>query len=281
MADSPGRSSGGLEPLARLRLRLREAMDQGDEAVLDRWRAELAGDDRAGAKALAASCQRRLEAMAAERQRIGRLCERRKKLRESGLRWIAGVDEVGVGPLAGPVVAAAVVLPDQIDLPGLNDSKKVPATRREALSVAIREQADAFAIGEVPPREIDRLNILQASLEAMRRAVVALPEDRTPEHILVDARTIPGVGFPQTALIHGDAIDASIAAASIVAKVYRDAIMQGSGCSVPPVRVPKKYGIPHAGSSCRATRAWTVPDAPPILRAPCSPHCAALVLRDG
>ena len=244
MTDSPGRSSGGLEPLARLRLRVREALDHGDEAVLERWRAELAGDGRAGARGLAASCQRRLEGMAAERLRIGQLCERRKKLRESGLRWIAGVDEVGVGPLAGPVVAAAVVLPDQIDLPGLNDSKKVPAARREALSVAIREQADAFAIGEVPPREIDRLNILQASLEAMRRAVVALPENRTPDHVLVDARTIPGVDFPQTALIHGDAIDASIAAASIVAKVYRDAIMQDLDVAYPQYGFRKNMGYP-------------------------------------
>ena len=244
MTDSAGRSSGGLEPLARLRLRVREALDHGDEAVLERWRAELAGDGRAGARGLAASCQRRLEAMAAERLRIGQLCERRKKLRESGLRWIAGVDEVGVGPLAGPVVAAAVVLPDQIDLPGLNDSKKVTAPRREELSVAIREQADAFAIGEVPPREIDRLNILQASLEAMRRAVVALPENRTPDHILVDARTIPGVDFPQTALIHGDAIDASIAAASIVAKVYRDAIMHDLDVAYPQYGFRKNMGYP-------------------------------------
>ena len=133
---------------------------------------------------------------------------------------------MGVGPLAGPVVAAAVVLPAEVDLPGLNDSKKLSAKARERLDQAIREQAVAFSVGEVSPEEIDRMNILQATLEAMRQAISGLQQQVSLDHVLVDARKVPGVSIPQTALVHGDAIDGSIAAASIVAKVYRDALMQ-------------------------------------------------------
>jgi ribonuclease HII len=129
-----------------------------------------------------------------------------------------------VGPLAGPVVAGAVILPEVVDLPRINDSKKLTPQAREELDAAIRQQAIAVGIGEVSPVEIDQRNIFQASLEAMRRAVHAL--DPKPDFLLVDARTVPGVGTPQKALIHGDAIDGSIAAASIVAKVYRDRLMR-------------------------------------------------------
>jgi ribonuclease HII len=128
-----------------------------------------------------------------------------------------------MGPLAGPVVAAAVVLPERVALRGLDDSKRVPAPERERLAAAIRDQALALAIGEVWPDEIRRLNVYRAGLEAMRRAVLAL--GTPPDHVLVDARTIPGIEAPQTPLVGGDARDGSIAAASIVAKVYRDALM--------------------------------------------------------
>lgn len=243
MSDIPS-GFGRSESLASLRKRLRSISERGDEDLLRRWQEELAADPRAGARALALSCARRLEAIASERSRIARLFARRRSLRDSGLRWIAGVDEVGVGPLAGPVVAAAVILPDRVDLPGLNDSKKVSPDRRRILSTAIREQAEAWAIGEVPPDEIDRLNIFHAALEAMRRAVVALPEDRVPCHIFVDARTIPGVKSPQTALVHGDSIDGSIAAASIVAKVHRDAIMDGLDTMHPGYGFSRNMGYP-------------------------------------
>jgi len=136
------------------------------------------------------------------------------------------VDEVGVGPLAGPVVAAAVALPEKVELPGLNDSKKVSASDRERLAAAIREQALGVAIGEVSALEIDRMNIFRAGLEAMRRAAAALADRLQLDHLMVDARTIPDLDIPQTSLIRGDSIDGSIAAASIVAKVYRDGIMQ-------------------------------------------------------
>ncbi len=195
------------------------------DAVLRRFVQRLEADSRAGARALANECARRLARSREDRRRVRKLFALRRRLREGGLRFIAGVDEVGVGPLAGPVVAAAVVLPDELELPGLDDSKKLTACQRERLARVLRERAHGWAVGVVAPQEIDRVNILQATLKAMRRAVLALPAHCRPEHVLVDARTIPGVAAPQTALIHGDAIDGSIAAASIVAKVYRDALM--------------------------------------------------------
>lgn len=150
--------------------------------------------------------------------------ELRRSLFAQGFKAIAGVDEVGVGPLAGPVVAAAVILPVEVDLPLVNDSKKLKPEQREKLSIAIHEQAVAVSVGSVSPQEIDSRNIFQASLEAMRRAVEGL--DPTADYCLVDARTIPRVEIQQRGLIHGDAIDGSIAAASIVAKVHRDKLMR-------------------------------------------------------
>ncbi len=186
--------------------------------------AALRGDGRRGARAMADFLEQRLQGRRSEAQRLARLFARRRRLVAGGARTVAGVDEVGVGPLAGPVVAAAVVLPDRVDLPGLNDSKRLTRVARERLEARISEQAVAVAVGEVSRGDIDRLNIRRASLEAMRRAVEALTV--VPDHVLVDARTIPRIAMPQTALIHGDAIDGSIAAASIVAKVHRDSLMR-------------------------------------------------------
>ena len=189
----------------------------------------LEADTRAGARSLAQVARRRVAADAAEQARLASLFELRAALQAKGLRVVAGVDEVGVGPLAGPVVAAAVVLTDEVDLPGLNDSKKLSAKKRETLAAAIRSQALGIGIGEVAPDEIDAMNIHRASLEAMRRAVNALDAECPVDHLLVDARVVPNVRLPaarQTPLVHGDARDGSIAAASIIAKVHRDAIMQ-------------------------------------------------------
>ena len=152
-------------------------------------------------------------------------CGRRfeDEARAAGHLAVAGVDEVGRGALCGPVVTAAVVLGDGFDDEGLDDSKRLTARQREALAVRIREQARAFAIGVAGPAEIDAVNILQATLVAMRRAIAALP--LVPDLVLVDALTIPGLGIAQRAIIKGDAISVSIAAASILAKVTRDALM--------------------------------------------------------
>jgi ribonuclease HII len=198
----------------------RDARDPHAIAVLLR---SLRGDARVGAVSLTALLTRRLSEQRSERLRVARLFALRRSLARAGVLHVAGVDEVGVGPLAGPVVAAAVILRAHIALPGLDDSKQLTAPARERLDVAIRAQSVAIGVGEVWPPELDRLNVYHAALEAMRRAVIALSPQ--PDHVLVDARTIPGIATPQTALVHGDARDGSIAAASIVAKVHRDAIM--------------------------------------------------------
>jgi len=136
---------------------------------------------------------------------------------------IAGVDEVGRGPLAGPVVAAAVILDETRPIEGLADSKTLSAYRREELSVLIRERALCWALGRAEVEEIDRLNILQASLLAMQRAVMALTLQ--PQLVLVDGNQAPSLAYPVTTVIRGDATVPSISAASILAKVARDAEM--------------------------------------------------------
>ena len=161
-----------------------------------------------------------------ERRKAGRMgallrCER--ALWEAGVRFIAGVDEVGVGPLAGPVVAAAVVLPTHVRERGVDDSKRLTPLQRQDLAQRIHAVALGVGVGRAEVEEIDRLNIYHAALLAMRRAVEALPLQ--PERILVDARTIPGVSAPQTPMVKGDQRSYSIAAASIIAKVTRDTLM--------------------------------------------------------
>ena len=141
-----------------------------------------------------------------------------------GMPGLAGVDEVGRGPLAGPVVAAAVILDPQAPIDGLRDSKKLKASRREFLADIIRGRAVAWAIGVCSPGEIDRLNILQASLLAMRRAIEALTV--SPELALVDGNRCPELSIPSRPVVRGDSLVPAISAASIIAKVYRDALMQ-------------------------------------------------------
>ncbi|MFI5366526.1 MAG: ribonuclease HII [Candidatus Binatia bacterium] len=156
--------------------------------------------------------------------RMGVLLRVERGLWRAGLTKIAGVDEVGVGPLAGPVLAAAVVLPEGVRLRGVDDSKKLTAVARADLAAKIQDCALGVGIGVVDVADIDRLNIYRAALEAMRRAVLALAI--VPEHVVVDARRIPGITIPQTPLIGGDGRCYSVAAASIVAKVARDRLMR-------------------------------------------------------
>jgi ribonuclease HII len=141
-----------------------------------------------------------------------------------GIKHVAGVDEVGMGPLAGPVVAAAVVFPPGFKLDGICDSKVLRAAVREQLDVEIRRRAVSVGLAVVEPDEIDRVNIYQAGLCALRRAVEAL--EVVPGFVLVDGREIPGLPMPQSAYPKGDSFVCSVAAASIVAKVHRDAIMR-------------------------------------------------------
>lgn len=145
-----------------------------------------------------------------------------RELRLAGFRSIAGIDEVGRGSLAGPVVAAAVILPDRHRIKGLRDSKVLVRSRREALYEQILDRADAVGVGCVEVEVIDRINILQATKLAMREAVGHLTPP--PDHLVIDALSLREVDLPQRPIIDGDAICASIAAASIVAKVTRDRI---------------------------------------------------------
>lgn len=145
-----------------------------------------------------------------------------EQARRKGFRSVAGIDEAGRGPLAGPVVAAAVVLPDSFDLPGLTDSKKLSEKKRETLFPEIRRQALAYGIGLASAPEIDRLNILQATLLAMQRALRKLGK---ADYLLIDGITPLPVETPQQTLKKGDSRSLSIAAASVLAKVARDRIM--------------------------------------------------------
>jgi len=163
---------------------------------------------------------------------------------ESVYRLIAGVDEAGRGPLAGNVVAAAVVLGQENEIPGLNDSKKLSAYTREKLNKQIQQQAFAFAIAEADVSEIDSLNILQATLLAMRRAVDALQLE--PDFIYVDGNRLPEWRYKSKAIIKGDQRIQSIAAASILAKVYRDQCLLSLHEQFPGYGFAKHKGYPTA-----------------------------------
>lgn len=143
--------------------------------------------------------------------------------RRCGHRIVAGLDEAGRGPLAGPVVAAAVILPRRFQLAGLNDSKQLTETERERLYGEIRRRAVGIGVGQASEREIDAMNILEATRLAMGRAIQALPS--LPEYLLLDAIELPAIHLPQRAIIKGDTLSVSIAAASIIAKVTRDRLM--------------------------------------------------------
>ena len=162
-----------------------------------------------------------------------------------GYRHIAGLDEAGRGPLAGPVVAAAVLLPRRCRLPGLNDSKQVGESDRVRLFAEIVRRATGVGIGAATEAEIDRLNILQATRLAMRRALQALPLQ--PDFLLLDAVTLSGLSVPQRSIIKGDGLSCSIAAASIIAKVTRDRIMTRLGDELPGYGFErhKGYGTPQ------------------------------------
>jgi len=155
---------------------------------------------------------------------------------------IAGVDEVGRGPLAGPVVTAAVILPDEYDLPFLTDSKKLTEKRRAVLDVAIKEQAVAWTIAQASIDEIDELNILHATMLAMQRAVADL--SLTPETVLVDGNRAPDFGIPAKPIIGGDGLEPSISAASIIAKVARDTLMKDYAVQYPGYGFERNSGYP-------------------------------------
>ncbi|HHX75663.1 MAG TPA: ribonuclease HII [Firmicutes bacterium] len=183
----------------------------------------LAADARAGVQRLLAQYTARIRAERLERERLSALLRYERQAREKGYTYIAGVDEAGRGPLAGPVVAAAVILPQHFYLPGLNDSKQVTTKRREELFTALQETALAFAYGMAGVEEIDALNIFQATKLAMLRALQKLP--LKPDIVLLDGINLPELSCPQQKINGGDRLSATVAAASVIAKVTRDRIM--------------------------------------------------------
>ncbi len=184
----------------------------------------LEADPRRGARSLASRIRSKQGKNRSEGQRLRVLLRFETELWAQGLKRVAGVDEAGMAPLAGPVVAAAAVLPEGYRLKGLDDSKKIlDPERRAELAVAIKQDAVAWAVGRAEVEEIDRINIYHAGLLAMRRAVEGL--GLVPDYVLVDARKIPECPAPQRGIIKGDSLSMSIAAASILAKTTRDALM--------------------------------------------------------
>lgn len=206
--------------------------------------AELRLDPRKGVHNLLAHYIKQLEKEAAEERRLSLLWERERVLYHQGYSLVAGIDEVGRGPLAGPVVAACVILPPECKLPGLNDSKKLSPEERTRLDKLIRQHALGWAIGLIDHEEIDRINILQATKQAMLSAIKQMT--RQPEYLLIDALKLD-ISIPQEGIIHGDCLSASIAAASILAKTYRDSLMEMLDVLYPEYGFSehKGYGTPR------------------------------------
>jgi ribonuclease HII len=197
---------------------------------------ELMMDSRKGVQKLVQRWKKKREQEKMNEQLFAEMGIYERKLREKGCQWIAGVDEAGRGPLAGPVVAAAVILPENFYLPGINDSKKLSEQTREQFFNRIMEEAVSVGIGFVSAKEIDDMNIYEASKLAMIKAVKQL--NPKPDHLLVDALTLP-ISISQTSLVKGDAKSFTIAASSIVAKVTRDRYMKRLGEKYP------QYGFEH------------------------------------
>ncbi len=196
---------------------LKSTADEGLSVFIENYRA----DGRTGVQKLVEQAEKRLQKLEAEKKRIYELQAYEREYAQAA--YICGIDEVGRGPLAGPVVAGAVILPKNCEILYINDSKKLSAAKREELYDVIMEQAVAVGIGQASPQRIDEINILQATYEAMREAINNLRV--TPDILLNDAVTIPQVDIPQVPIIKGDAKSISIGAASIIAKVTRDRMM--------------------------------------------------------
>jgi ribonuclease HII len=186
--------------------------------------AALEQDPRGGARRLLRQCQERMGAWELERQQLQRLYSYERQVWAMGYRQVAGVDQVGRGPLAGPVVAAAVILPQDVHLPGVTDVKRLTPRRRKELYDQIRKVAVDIGIGMVQPDGIDEASVLIAIHKAMARAVNSLKV--TPDYLLVDSYHLPGVSQPQAPIVGGESLSISVAAAAVVAKVVRDEHME-------------------------------------------------------
>ena len=204
--------------------------------------AALIADPRSGAKAILDAIARRRAENRSEGQRLRKLLQFESALWAAGVLHVAGVDEAGMSPLAGPVAAAAVIFAPGSRIPGVDDSKKLDAGTRDKLAVEIKERAVAWSVAFAEVEEIDRINIYWAGLLAMRRAVEALFP--APQHILLDARRLKELATPQQAIVNGDAKSLTIAAASILAKTARDALMCKLDAEHPGYGFSKHKGYP-------------------------------------
>lgn len=204
--------------------------------------AALRADPRPGAKAILDAIARRRAENRSEGQRLRKLLQFESALWDAGLLHVAGVDEAGMSPLAGPVAAAAVIFAPGSRIPGVDDSKKLDAETREKLAVEIKGRAVAWSVAFAQVEEIDRINIYWAGLLAMRRAVEGLSV--VPQHILLDARRLKELEQPQQAIVNGDAKSLTIAAASILAKTARDALMCKLDTEYPGYGFAKHKGYP-------------------------------------
>lgn len=200
---------------------IKKELEQADPAIREELLKEYRQDSRSGVASLVRRYDREKEKTEKEKARIEQMKIYEKKYDHLG--YVCGIDEAGRGPLAGPVVAGAVILPHDSKILWLNDSKQLSARKREELYDVIMENAVAVGVGYASPARIDEINILQATYEAMRQAVSQLSV--RPQILLNDAVTIPDLELPQVPIIKGDAKSVSIAAASIIAKVTRDRLM--------------------------------------------------------
>ena len=210
--------------------------DVVDEAFVER----LKSDERSGVQKLVKQYENKMQKEYDEFQKFITMSIYENELRYSGVELIAGIDEVGRGPLAGPVIAAAVVLPADCWLFGIDDSKKLSEAKRLYFSEEIKKHAISIGVGICTSEEIDRLNIYEATKVAMERAIAKM--DPKPQHLLLDAMTLPNVNIPQTPIIKGDSKSVSIAAASIIAKVTRDAYMKRLGQKYPAYGFERHVG---------------------------------------
>ena len=228
-----------MESIAEIKEKIRDASLQKIPDILNVY----AADTRDGVRKLIAAAQKKMDAFEKEKVRIYKMEEFERQNEEKG--YICGIDEVGRGPLAGPVMAGAVILPPNCDILYLNDSKQLSEKKREELYDIIMEKAIAVGIGAATPARIDEINILQADYEAMAQAVGKLTVK--PDVLLIDAVHIPQLeAYEQISIIKGDAKSVSIAAASIVAKVTRDRLMKELDAQYPAYGFAQNKGYGSA-----------------------------------
>ncbi len=233
------------EDLARLSVcELRARFLEGGRPLPKECEAALEADPRTGARAVLRLVRKRRAENRAEGQRLRHLLKFETELWAKGVVHVGGVDEAGMAPLAGPVVAGACVLPSDYRPRGIDDSKQLDRKERERLAEDIRRNAVCWAVARAEVEEIDSLNIYRAGLLALTRAVRSL--STTPDHVLVDARRLPELRLPHTPIVHGDALSLTIAAASILAKTARDALMAELDLVHPGYGFSRHKGYPTA-----------------------------------